>query len=90
MLRVISIGSRQEINQIREGWGADVQGQENEGLVRLLAAARYAGRGFEEAGVQVVVLGGEDEGREPPVFDVSCCCLGTECERHTGMRRQRR
>jgi hypothetical protein len=44
---------------------ANVQGEEDEGLVGLLPAAGYTGRGIEVARVFIVVLRGEDEGSQP-------------------------
>jgi hypothetical protein len=44
---------------------ANIQSQEDEGLVGLLAAAAYAGWGIEVARVLVVVLRSEDEGSQP-------------------------
>ena len=41
---------------------ANIQGEEDEGLVGLLAAAGYTGWGIEVARVLVVVLSSEDEG----------------------------
>lgn len=41
---------------------ANIQGEEDEGLVGLLAAAGYTRWGIEVARVLVVVLSSEDEG----------------------------
>lgn len=48
---------------------ADVQGEEDERLIGLLAAAANAGRGVEEARVFVVVLSREDEGSQPARYN---------------------
>jgi late competence protein required for DNA uptake (superfamily II DNA/RNA helicase) len=48
-----------------KGRGENIQGKEDEGLVGLLLAAGQTRRGVEVAVMAVVVLGSEDECREP-------------------------
>lgn len=45
--------------------GTNIQSKEDERFIGLLAAAGYTRRSVEVARVLVVVLGGEDEGRQP-------------------------
>lgn len=73
-------------NRGNEGVG-NIQRQEDESLVSLfLAAVDERGR-VEVAVLLVVVLRGEDEGRQPALVMLACIgCKGVR-EKHTGMRR---
>lgn len=49
---------------------ANIQSQEDERLVGLLAAAAYTGWGIEVARVLVVVLRSEDKGSQPAKWGI--------------------